>query len=85
MAGAQGRWVKLRGYVCLVCGKRMWATQRPDFCPKCRSNVIRKTKDFRLSCNERGCKHNSEGRYCKLKEPRIEGGECLSFEPREKK
>ena len=77
-------WVKLRGYVCLICGKRLWALRRPDFCPKCKSNVIRKTKEYRYACDNRACKHNAEGLYCKLKEPSIGPDGCASFEPRKK-
>ena len=77
--------VRLRGYVCVVCGKRMWALRRPDFCPKCKSNVIRKTKDYRLACTRRDCKYNVEGTYCRLKEPKVEAGECRSYEPRGKR
>ena len=83
-ASAIGR-VRLRGYVCIVCGKRIWATRRPEICPKCKSNVIRKTKDYRLSCSRRDCKYNVDGTYCRLKEPKIEGPECHSYEPRGKK
>ena len=82
--GLTGR-VRLRGYVCIVCGKRMWATKRPDFCPKCKSNAIRKTKEYRLACDRRDCKYNVEGTYCRLKEPHVEGLECHSYEPRSKK
>jgi len=77
-------WPKLRGYVCIICGKKMWANKRPDRCPKCGSNVIRKTKEYRYACDNRACKHNVEGLYCKLKEPSLSADGCRSFEPRKK-
>ncbi len=84
MSEVQG-WLRLRGYVCMVCGKKMWGTRRPEMCPRCKSNVIRKTDDYRVACSNRACKHNAEGIYCRLKEPLLEGGECRSFESRGKK
>jgi len=76
--------VRLRGYECIVCGKKLWATRRPEVCPRCKSNTIKKTKEFRYACDNKACKHNVEGIYCRLKEPEFQGDECKSFEPRKR-
>jgi len=77
---AEGR-PRLRGYVCTVCGKRVWAVQRPKICPACESvGVFRKTDDYRIACDNKDCKHNVGGQYCKLKNPTIEEDRCLDFE-----
>jgi len=78
------QWARLRAYVCIRCGTKMWDTRRPEFCAKCGRNLIRKTTEYRVACDNRACKHNLRGLYCNLKEPEIVGGECHSFEPRKK-
>ncbi|MBM1154871.1 hypothetical protein DRN94_003230 [archaeon] len=79
---AEGR-PRLRGYVCTVCGKKVWAMRRPTICPACESvGVFRKTDDYRIACERKECKHNVGGQYCKLKSPGIEGDRCSDFEPR---
>jgi len=75
--------LRLRGYVCTVCGKRVWAARRPKVCPSCGSvGVFRKTDDYRIACDNKDCKHNVGGQYCKLKSPAIEEGKCSNFEPK---